>query len=160
MHIMLPKLMMSLLLAASVGCASVWGFYKSPQALKVVTQKGTFPFFIEVAENDADRRFGLMEREFLDVQAGMLFDFQQEREVSFWMRNTLIGLDIIFIKASGEVAHIHPNAVPLDESPIPSTQPVRYVLEINAGLAKQMALKPGDTIVHPLIQQNEQMAPQ
>jgi uncharacterized membrane protein (UPF0127 family) len=80
----------------------------------------------------------------------MLFDFYQEQPVSFWMKNTLIPLDMIFIAADGTIRHIHSNAVPLSTDPIPSQFPVRGVLEINGGSAKLLGIKPGDKVRHPI----------
>ena len=123
----------------------------NPDPIQLETQNGSIPFFIEVAATQEERNIGLMNRERLGQQSGMLFDFHEERNVSFWMRNTLIGLDMIFISEDGIIKHIHENAIPLDETPIPSTQPVRYVLEINGGLSSQIGLKAGDKVFHPLI---------
>ena len=81
----------------------------------------------------------------------MLFDFVNERPVSFWMRNTLIPLDMVFIRANGEIVHVHENAIPHDETPIPSGEPVRFVLEIPGGRAAELGIGAGDTLVHPRV---------
>jgi uncharacterized membrane protein (UPF0127 family) len=78
----------------------------------------------------------------------MLFDFFQEREVAFWMRNTLIPLDMIFIRANGLIRSIAHETVPHDETPMPSGGPVRAVLEIAGGRARQLGILPGDRVVH------------
>lgn len=106
-------------------------------------------FEIDLATNDAERSHGLMFRKSLGPYEGMLFDFYQEQPVSFWMKNTLIPLDMIFIAADGTIRHIHSNAVPLSTDAIPSKFPVRGVLEINGGSAKLLGLKPGDKVKHP-----------
>src|SRR3954462_14934052 len=103
-------------------------------------------FEVDLALNDIERARGLMFREKLGPYEGMLFDFHQEQLVSFWMKNTLIPLDMIFIAADGTIRHIHSNAVPLSTDGIPSKFPVRAVLEINGGSAKLLGIKPGDKV--------------
>jgi len=103
-------------------------------------------FEIELALNDAQRSRGLMYRKRLGAYEGMLFDFYQEMPVSFWMKNTLIPLDMIFIAADGTVKHVHANAVPLSTDAVPSRFPVRAVLEINGGSAALLGIKPGDKV--------------
>ena len=106
-------------------------------------------FDVELALNDAERSRGLMFREKLGPYEGMLFDFYREAPVSFWMKNTLIPLDMIFIAADGTIRHIHANAVPKSEESIPSGgHAVRGVLEINGGNARLLGIKPGDVVKH------------
>jgi hypothetical protein len=93
-----------------------------------------------------------MFREELADDAGMLFDFQQEAVVSFWMQNTLIPLDMIFIGSDGIVKSVHVNARPLDTTSISSRYPVRFVLEIPGGRSREIGLEPGDVVEHPLIE--------
>jgi hypothetical protein len=81
----------------------------------------------------------------------MLFDFKETREVSFWMRNTFIPLDMVFIGADGTVESIHVNARPHDPTSIPSGAPVQYVLEIPGGRSAEIGLKPGDKAEHPRV---------
>ncbi len=107
-------------------------------------------FDVDLATNDAERAQGLMFRKSLGPYEGMLFDFYQELPVSFWMKNTLIPLDMIFIAADGTIRHVHANAVPLSTDTIPSQFPVRGVLEINGGSAKLLGIKPGDKVKHPI----------
>jgi uncharacterized protein len=107
-------------------------------------------FEVDMATNDAERSHGLMFRKSLGPYEGMLFDFYREQPVSFWMKNTLIPLDMIFIAADGTVRHVHSNAVPLSTEAIPSTAPVRGVLEINGGSAKLLGVKPGDKVRHEI----------
>jgi hypothetical protein len=108
------------------------------------TAKGDFPFSIEIADNDATREKGLMFRTSLAPDAGMLFDFHKEQVATFWMQNTLIPLDMVFIGEDGTVRTIHVNAHPMDTSTIPSEVPVRFVLEIAGGRADEIGLKVGD----------------
>jgi uncharacterized membrane protein (UPF0127 family) len=107
-------------------------------------------FEVDLATNDAERARGLMFRKQLGAYEGMLFDFDQEMQVSFWMKNTLIPLDMVFIAGDGTVKHVHANAVPLSTEAIPSRYPVRAVLEINGGSAALLGIKPGDKVRHPI----------
>ena len=115
------------------------------------TATGNYPFNVEVVDTDATRAQGLMYRQELADDAGMLFDFKQEQRVSFWMRNTFIPLDMIFVDAKGVVKNIHVNARPHDPTGIPSDGPVQYVLEIPGGRSVAIGLKPGDTMDHERI---------
>ena len=109
---------------------------------------GDHAFNVEVVDTPESRAKGLMFREELADDAGMLFDFKQEREVSFWMSNTLIPLDMIFVGADGVVKTIHVNARPQDLTSIPSQVPVQFVLEIPGGRTEELGIKPGDTMEH------------
>ena len=115
------------------------------------TATGNYSFNVEVVDTDATRAQGLMYRQELADDAGMLFDFKQEQRVSFWMRNTFIPLDMIFVDAKGVVKNIHVNARPHDPTGIPSDGPVQYVLEIPGGRSVAIGLKPGDTMDHDRI---------
>jgi uncharacterized membrane protein (UPF0127 family) len=119
------------------------------------TATGAYRFHIEVADDGAERAKGLMFREELAPDAGMLFDYFEEQDVSFWMSNTLIPLDMVFISADGVVKSIHVNAKPLDLTSIPSEGPVRFVLEIPGGRSVEIGLKPGDTFEHPRVENAE-----
>lgn len=138
-------------LVLSTGGACGQGDVKFERSsLVVVTAARELKFDIEMAVNDAQRSRGLMFREKLGPYEGMLFDFHQEQPVSFWMKNTLIPLDMIFIAADGTVRHVHANAVPKSEEAIPSQHPVRGVLEINGGSARLLGIKPGDKVKHAI----------
>jgi len=108
------------------------------------TAKGDFGFTIEIADTEAEREKGLMFRTSLAPDAGMLFDYHHEQEAAFWMQNTLIPLDMIFISAKGVVKSIHVNARPMDTTPIPSGGPIRFVMEIPGGRSEEIGLKVGD----------------
>ncbi len=110
---------------------------------------GAAQFTVEIADDDAERAQGLMFREHLPRSAGMLFVYDRPQQVSFWMRNTLISLDLIFVDATGTVVRVHENAVPLDETPIPGGGQVLAVLEINGGLAGAMGIGAGSELRHP-----------
>lgn len=101
-------------------------------------------FSVEVASNADDRALGLMDRETLAPNKGMLFDYGEPTMARMWMRRTLIPLDMVFIDADGVVRDIHANAVPKDETVIASPVAVRWVLEIPGGRAAAIGLQPGD----------------
>lgn len=122
---------------------------KGFEALEVVTPKGVTRFFVEMAESPAQRERGLMFRKELAPDRGMLFNFYQTQpELAFWMKNTLIPLDIIYIQADGTVLSIARNTTPYSEVPIPSGGPAMGVLEIAGGRAAEIGLLPGDKIRH------------
>lgn len=110
---------------------------------------GQARFSVEIADDAGERAQGLMFRESLPGSAGMLFIYDRPQLLSFWMRNTLIPLDLLFIDERGVVQHIHHNAVPHDETPITGGGDVVSVLEINGGLARRMGLTEGTELRHP-----------
>ncbi|WP_438646661.1 DUF192 domain-containing protein [Salinarimonas soli] len=122
------------------------------EPLTIVSGDKRHPFQVEVARNDAERAQGLMFRRTMAADRGMLFDFQKVQPISMWMRNTYISLDMLFIRPDGTVARIAENAEPLSERTIPSGEPVLAVLEVNAGTAKRLGLKPGDRVEHAMFQ--------
>lgn len=122
-----------------------------PQSdLAIRGEKGVHRFRVELADTDAARSRGMMFRTSMAPDAGMLFDFKQEQMASFWMRNTLIPLDMIFIRADGTILNIHQRAIPGDETGINSAGPVRAVLEVNGGTAARLGLRPGDRVEHAI----------
>lgn len=110
---------------------------------------GMARFTVEIADDPAEQAQGLMHRTSMPMGAGMYFVYQRPRPASFWMRNTLIPLDMLFIDAQGVVKHIHHNAVPLDETPIPGGEGILAVLEINGGLAARLGIETGSFVRHP-----------
>ncbi|WP_405405469.1 DUF192 domain-containing protein [Paracoccus sp. Ld10] len=124
-------------------------------ALIQTSQQEALAFDIEIADTPESRAQGLMFRRDLPAGQGMLFIYPNAQPVSFWMRNTLIPLDLVFADDTGVIRHIHPNARPLDETPIPGAavgdpQPARmYVLEIAGGEAARLGLAPGQPLAHP-----------
>ncbi len=109
---------------------------------------GQARFTVEVVDTPETRAQGLMFREHLPRRGGMLFLYDAPQPVSFWMRNTLIPLDMIFVGADGVVTRVHENAVPMDETPIPGGQEVQAVLEVNAGIASMFGIAPGTEMRH------------
>jgi len=107
-------------------------------------------FTVEMADTPDAIREGLMFRENLAPDAGMLFDFGEVRPASMWMKNTLISLDILFMDSEGQVVAIARNAVPGSLRSLGPGVAVRAVLEIPGGRAKELGIEPGDTVEHPL----------
>lgn len=114
---------------------------------------GSARFSVELADDDTSRSLGLMHREHLPRMAGMLFLYDRPGQVFFWMRNTLIPLDMIFFDAAGVVTRVHHRAVPLDETPIDGGNGVLAVLEINGGMAADMGIAIGTQLRHPAMPQ-------
>lgn len=114
--------------------------------ISIDTPKGPSKFRVEVAGDRASQEKGLMFRKSLAPDAGMLFDFHQPVMTSFWMKNTPLALDIIFIRPDGTISSIAANAVPYSDASIPSSEPIRAVLEIRGGRAAALGISPGDVI--------------
>ena len=120
------------------------------QPLEIVTKAGVRMFSVEMATTDKEREVGLMYRKELADGRGMLFDFTPEQQVSMWMKNTYISLDMIFIGANGRILRIAENTEPESTRIISSGGPAKGVLEVIAGTARKYGIAPGDQIVHPL----------
>jgi uncharacterized membrane protein (UPF0127 family) len=118
-------------------------------ALQIVTATGTHDFQVEIARDEASRARGLMDRRFMPPDHGMLFEFDRETPEAFWMKDTYIPLDMIFISRAGVVTNIVANAEPLSERAIPSGPPCMAVLELNGGAAAKISLRVGDKVRHP-----------
>ncbi len=121
------------------------------EALLIETGAGVHAIEVEVARTPAQRTIGLMHRPALAPDRGMLFDFGAAREVTMWMKNTLIPLDMFFADGTGRVVTIAENTTPLSEKRMPSGQPVRFVLEMIGGSARRLGIATGDRLRHPLI---------
>lgn len=116
---------------------------------------GQARFSVEIADDDSERALGLMHRTEMASASGMLFIYPRPQAMSFWMRNTLIELDMLFIDPRGVVTHIHHRAQPLDETPILGGRGLTHVLEINGGLSEQMGISIGAVVRHPSFLQAE-----
>ena len=143
---MVAAFVFSALLALSVSL----GQAAEKSVLEIATKTGVHSFSVEVVDNDADRAKGLMHRRSLPEGTGMLFDFHREQDVSFWMQNTYIPLDMIFIRADGRIHRVAENTVPLSLEQVPSRGPVRGVLEVIAGTSRKLGIAPGDRVAHPI----------
>jgi uncharacterized membrane protein (UPF0127 family) len=122
----------------------------SIQSLEIVTKSGVQVFSVEIATTEEEKTTGLMYRKELADGKGMLFDFSPEQEVSMWMKNTYISLDMIFIRADGRILRIAQNTEPLSTRIIPSGGLAKGVLEVIAGTAQKYGIQPGDRVAHPL----------
>ncbi len=129
---------------AALGVASAQA--AGQDTIEIVSSTGVHAFSVEMATNDAERERGLMYRKTLPEGHGMLFDFGREMPVSFWMHNTYIPLDMIFIRGDGHILHIAENAQPLSDKLIPSGGPIRAVLEVIGGTARKLGIAPEDRV--------------
>lgn len=145
-----------MMLAAGVFCETA--FAQSPdhtgreklETVTVVSDDTRHRFQVELARTPKQQRKGLMHRDQLEKDRGMLFVFDNSRIRSFWMKNTHIALDMLFIDKSGEIRHIHHNATPNSREQISSQAPVRAVLEINGGIARKSGIEKGDMVHHAI----------
>jgi uncharacterized protein len=122
----------------------------SIQPLEIVTRTGVQVFSVEMATTEQEKETGLMYRKELADGKGMLFDFSPEQQVSMWMKNTYISLDMIFIRADGRILRIAENTEPESTRIISSGGLAKGVLEVIAGTAKKYGIQPGDRVAHPL----------
>ena len=120
------------------------------QPLEIVTKNGVQVFSVEMATTEEEKQTGLMYRKELADGKGMLFDFNPEQEISMWMKNTYVSLDMIFIGANGRILRIAENTEPMSTEIISSRGPARAVLEVVAGTAQKYGIRPGDRVGHPL----------
>ncbi len=121
------------------------------ETLTIRTLAGqSYQFRVEIARSEAEREVGLMNRPALAADRGMLFDFDPPRPVSFWMKNTLIPLDIVFIDPKGTVIGIAARAVPMSLDILPSPGICRGVLEVNGGTAERLGIGVGAKVIHRL----------
>ena len=120
------------------------------EPLRIVTDRGAvLDFQVEMALTPEQQRVGLMFRPAMPIDSGMLFVFPRSRVASFWMRNTLISLDMLFIDADGTVVNIAERTETRSDRSYRSAAPVRAVLEINGGLSSLLGIAPGDRVEHP-----------
>jgi uncharacterized protein len=123
------------------------------EPLQITTSRGAVNLQVEFADTENERARGLMYRRSMAPDHGMLFDFQEERDVFFWMKNTYIPLDMIFIRADGTIAAVASNTTPLSEAPVGPGTRVQAVLELNAGRAEALGIHAGDKVIHRIFRQ-------
>ncbi|MCK1723480.1 DUF192 domain-containing protein [Bradyrhizobium sp. 141] len=140
----------AILVIAGVAAASGPVRAASFQPLEIVTKNGVQVFSVEMATTEEEKQTGLMYRKELADGKGMLFDFNPEQEISMWMKNTYVSLDMIFIGANGRILRIAENTEPMSTKIISSRGPARAVLEVAAGTAQKYGIRPGDRVGHPL----------
>ena len=151
----MPRLMTFLIVLIAISAAPLTSTAYAAAKMRVETvviktATGEYSFEAEIADTPQHKSQGLMRRPLMDADRGMLFDNGDDREMNMWMKNTILALDMIFITKDGTVARIAKNTVPFSETIIPSGQPVRGVLELNAGIADKIGLKPGDKVEHAM----------
>jgi len=142
------------LLAIAVGLAPSCAAAEAPCAPDRVDLRwagGQESFAVEIADTSEERARGLMFRDRLDPGAGMLFIYDTPGRPKFWMKNTLIPLDILFADATGRITRLHADAIPGDLTPIDGGEGVAFVLEINGGLAERLGIAPGAALRHPAV---------
>ncbi len=153
--LLLPALLFPSFLSPSLALAQASG----PQAglpvetIVIDTKTGPHRFRVEVAADNESRERGLMFRKSMAPDAGMLFDFHTPQLVSFWMENTILPLDMLFVRADGTIARIKANATPYSEETIPSGEPVQLVIELNAGRAAALGISEGARVHAPELAQ-------
>ncbi|HEY2836600.1 MAG TPA: DUF192 domain-containing protein [Rhizomicrobium sp.] len=119
------------------------------ETLTIDTKSGPHSFTMEIAADDESRERGLMYRTAMAPDAGMLFDFHTSQMVAFWMENTVLPLDMLFVRADGTIARIKANATPYSRENIPSGEPVQLVIELNAGRAAALGIVEGARVHAP-----------
>ena len=144
-----------LLLAAPL--LAVWGFVAHAQLatfptaeLTIVSASGPHRFTVELATTPVQMEQGLMFRQSLAADAGMLFDYRAPAMAAMWMKNTLIPLDMLFVDERGQIINIHERAVPGSLDPIAAAAPARAVIELNGGTAARLGIRPGDRVLFPI----------
>ncbi len=144
-----PFVTLAALLVFGLPSAAPPAMAQDVSELWIETASGArYRFEVEMAITPEEQAQGLMHREEMAADAGMLFVFEPVRPVSFWMKNTLISLDMLFVGADGRIVNIGARTEPLSTASVPSDGPVRAVLEINGGLSAMLGIRPGDKIVH------------
>ncbi|MBX5171393.1 DUF192 domain-containing protein [Rhizobium sp. NZLR1b] len=121
-------------------------FDREPLLIQTAAGK-VLHFTVEIASTPDQRAYGLMFRKTMADDAGMIFDFDEPRRVTMWMENTILPLDMLFADDTGTIRHIKENATPYSRDIIDSMSKVKYVVELNAGIASKFGIKPGDRIV-------------
>jgi uncharacterized membrane protein (UPF0127 family) len=151
-RMILTGLLAAVLLSPLTGCAGAQtpkdATGRPLEPLAIITASGTHEFMVEIADEEPERQRGMMFREPLADDRGMLFEFPDVAERAFWMRNTPSSLDIIYIDPRGRIVSIASHAVPFSEITIPSRGPASGVLELRAGRAEEIGAKAGDQVRH------------
>lgn len=146
----MPMYFLLCVLMAAAPVAVPGGQIVALERVIVETAKSERVFDVEVVREERERNRGLMFRQSMPDKSGMLFDYNPPQEVAFWMKNTYISLDIIFIDANGRIIRIAENTTPLSLEQIPSGGVARAVLEIKGGQSAKLGIKVGDRVRHAL----------
>lgn len=147
----LLALLCALFLSAVAPLAAQTGAKFDKSALEIESGGQRHHINIELALNNDQQMQGLMWRKTMAADAGMLFVYDHDQEITMWMRNTLIPLDMVFMAVDGRITHIRERAVPQSLEIIPSNGPARAVLELNGGTVRRLGLKVGDKVIHKLL---------
>lgn len=147
LHIVLGFLMLGFPAALQAAPSAPSGL--PVETITIDTKTGPHSFSMEIAADDESREKGLMYRTAMAPDAGMLFDFHTPQLVSFWMENTVLPLDMLFVRADGTIARIKANATPYSRENIPSGEPVKVVIELNAGRAAALGIAEGARVHAP-----------
>ncbi len=147
-----PTLSSLALLASLAAAPGAWAASPAPAVddLSIVTASGPHHFTVDVMRTRDELERGLMFRRELSADRGMLFDFGAPQRVNMWMKNTYLPLDMVFIAPDGRVVSVKRDATPMSEDIIPSGGDVLGVLEVKAGTAARIGVKPGDRVVDPM----------
>lgn len=145
---MLRTVAFLLILVAATGAAALEKF--ATGTLSVVSAKGEHSFTVEIAKTPKQQSQGLMYRRKMAADAGMLFVYERPQSVSYWMKNTFIPLDMIFIGKDGRIESIRQRTVPQSLTPVRSRGKVLAVLELNGGTVSRLGIKPGDAVRHQM----------
>ena len=152
-RVTLAPVLAALMLTGMVAVGQVAHAVCAPDVVEVRGAGGVARFTVSVADDAAERAQGLMNVPKLASGAGMLFIYDEPQRAGFWMKNTLIPLDMIFADAKGRVTRVHENAKPLDTTLIDGGPDVSFTLEINGGLARRMGIREGAVMRHPAMDQ-------
>ena len=144
----MKRFILGLLLCLAVALPATGQDLTKIEPLTIATDTDARMFTVEIADTDASRQRGLMFRQRLPEDRGMLFDFGVPREVSMWMKNTYIPLDMLFIRADGTVVYIAENTVPKSLDVIGVREKVLAVLELAGGTSRKLGIRSGDTVYH------------
>ncbi len=125
------------------------------EPLTIATAGDASMFTVEIADTDELRERGLMFRQRMPEDRGMLFDFGQPRQVGMWMKNTYIPLDMLFVRSDGTIAYVAENTVPKSLDVVGVSEPVLAVLELAGGSAKRLGIRAGDTVYHRIFKNVE-----
>ncbi|MCA0400374.1 MAG: DUF192 domain-containing protein [Proteobacteria bacterium] len=135
---------------AHSGSGSAMKLNVKQERVEIVSGDRRHSFMVEVMRSEPERARGLMFRQHMPQDQGMLFDFERDQNVTMWMKNTYISLDMIFIRSDGRIHRIETRTEPESERTISSGAPVRAVLEVNSGVAARLGLKAGDRVQHEI----------
>ncbi len=141
-------------LSLALSCLALPALACDPASVEIKSDAGKVRFSVDVADSELERANGLMHVEAMDTFKGMLFIYDRPLRAAFWMKNTLIPLDMLFADPTGTITKVHPNAVPLSEETIDGGENVLYVLEINGGMAERLGIKEGAVMQHPAFDQS------